>query len=511
MFSKVLIANRGEIAIRIIRACRDLNIVPIAVYSEADNSSLHVRLADEAYRIGPAASTESYLKIDAIVAAAKQSGADGVHPGYGFLAENAQFARAVTDAGLTFIGPPASVIELMGSKISARRIAEESGVAVVPGTTDSLKSIDDARRVAERFGYPIMIKAASGGGGKGMRLVTSEEELDAAFQLAITESAAAFGDSQVYLEQAIIRPRHIEIQIFADTYGNVVHLGERECSIQRRHQKLVEECPSPIGNPQLRARMGEAAIKIARAVGYVGAGTVEFLVANGASGREEFYFLEMNTRLQVEHPVTELVTGLDLVCEQLKVASGAQLSFTQQDISWHGHAIECRIYAEDAEEDFMPSPGIISALHIPDGAGVRNDGGVYSGMEVSLYYDPLISKLAVWGASRAEAIDRMSRALDEYYIGGIKTTLGFLRRLIRDQEFARGRLDTGFIEAFNERSAHKKISPNYEQQREEDLAMIAAGLAYAKADTRKENCSQPNEPHDKGSKWLSAARQAALR
>ncbi|MGH9915967.1 MAG: acetyl-CoA carboxylase biotin carboxylase subunit, partial [Pyrinomonadaceae bacterium] len=449
---------------------------PVAVYSEADSSSLHVRLADEAYKIGPAPSSESYLKIDNLLEAAMRSGADGVHPGYGFLAENAQFARAVIDAGLVFVGPPASAIELMGSKISARRIAKESGVAVVPGTTDPVKSVEDARRAAQSFGYPVMLKAAAGGGGKGMRLVASEEELEASFQLAATESAAAFGDSQIYLEKAIIRPRHIEIQVFADTHGNVVHLGERECSIQRRHQKLVEECPSPISDLDLRTQMGEAAIKIARAVGYVGAGTVEFLVTENP---REFYFLEMNTRLQVEHAVTELVTDIDLVCEQLKVASGAPLSFTQHNISWRGHAIECRVYAEDPDQDFMPSPGIISALHVPDGVGVRNDGSAYSGMEVSLYYDPMISKLAVWGSSRAEAINRMRRALDEYHIGGIKTTLGFLRRLIRDEKFARGTLNTGFIEDFNERSAHRTISTDYDQQREADLAIVAAGLAYA--------------------------------
>src|SRR5687767_15736703 len=424
MFRKILIANRGEIAVRIIRTCRELGVKAVAIYSEADVESLHVRMADEAVCVGPAASSQSYLKIDAIVAAAKAVNAEAIHPGYGFLAENAGFARAVTSAGLTFIGPSADAMETMGSKTSARRAAVESGVPIVPGTVDALTSFADARATAEEFGYPVMLKAAAGGGGKGMRLVASSEELRSAFETAQAEAAAAFGDSALYLEKAVERPRHIEIQIFADTHGNVVHLGERECSIQRRHQKVVEECPSPINDSALRETMGAAAVQLARAVNYAGAGTVEFLVADAT---REFFFLEMNTRLQVEHPVTELVTGLDLVREQISVANGELLSFTQEDVSWRGHAIECRVYAEDPENNFFPSPGTISYLHVPFGPGVRDDSGVEMGSQVSIHYDPMISKLAAWGSTREESIDRLRRALDEYEISGIKTTLPFFR------------------------------------------------------------------------------------
>src|SRR5918998_2730679 len=354
VFKKILIANRGEIAVRVLRACRELDISPVAVYSEADAASFHVRLADEAYLLGPAPSAESYLRIERIIEAARRSGAEAVHPGYGFLAENAEFARACRDAGLTFIGPSPEAMELMGSKTSARRAAIEAGAPVVPGTTEPLRSTAEAREAAARFGYPVMLKAAAGGGGKGMRLVAAEGELASAFDTARSEAQSAFGDSSVYLEKAVERPRHIEIQIFSDAHGNHVHLGERECSIQRRHQKVIEECPSPINDANLRASMGEAAVRVARACAYVGAGTVEFLVSDVT---REFYFLEMNTRLQVEHPVTELVTGLDLVREQISVAAGRPLSFTQEDVGWTGHAVECRVYAEDPEQNFMPSPG----------------------------------------------------------------------------------------------------------------------------------------------------------
>jgi acetyl-CoA carboxylase biotin carboxylase subunit len=475
MFRKILIANRGEIAVRIIRACRELQVVPVAVYSAADAAALHVRLADEAYLLGPAPSVESYLRIDRIIAAAKQSGAEAIHPGYGFLAENADFARAVADAGLTFIGPSPAAMELMGSKTNARRAAQAAGAPVVPGTTEALQSIADARTTAAQFGYPVMLKAAAGGGGKGMRLVARADELAAAFETAQSEAAAAFGDSSVYLEKAVECPRHIEIQVFADTHGNCVHLGERECSIQRRHQKVIEECPSPIDEPELRARMGAAAVKIARAADYVGAGTVEFLVSDVT---REFYFLEMNTRLQVEHPVTELVTGIDLVREQITVADGAPLSFTQADIEWRGHAIECRVYAEDPANNFLPSPGRISSLRLPQGPGVRDDGGVYAGAEVSIYYDPLISKLAVWGRTRGEALDRLRRALDEYEVGGIKTTLPFFRAVVRDAEFIAGRLDTGFITRFNERRAAQPEQQEHDPTAR-DMALIAAALAHA--------------------------------
>jgi acetyl-CoA carboxylase biotin carboxylase subunit len=477
MFSKILIANRGEIAVRIIRACRDLGISPIAVYSEADADAVHLRLCDEAVCIGPAPSVESYLNISAILAAAKATGAEAIHPGYGFLAENADFATATAEVGLTFIGPNPEAMRIMGSKTSARRAAVEAGVPIVPGTVQALSSLAEARDLAEQFGYPVMLKASAGGGGKGMRLVASLEELRSGFDNAKSEAAAAFGDSAVYLEKAIARPRHIEIQIFADALGNVVHLGERECSIQRRHQKVIEECPSPINDSDLREAMGAAAVKLARAVNYVGAGTVEFLVADET---REFYFLEMNTRLQVEHPVTELVTGIDLVREQITVANGEPLSFTQANVSWHGHAIECRVYAEDPATSILPSPGRISYLRVPSGPGIRDDSGVELNSEVSIHYDPLISKLAAWGRTREEAIDRLRRALDEYEVGGIKTTLPFFREIVRDEAFKAARLDTGFIARFNERrESVRGVEGDIEQEQLlRDIAVIAASVHY---------------------------------
>ncbi|HEX8649232.1 MAG TPA: acetyl-CoA carboxylase biotin carboxylase subunit [Pyrinomonadaceae bacterium] len=512
MFHKILIANRGEIAIRIIRACRDLSVSPVAVYSEADAGALHVRLADEAYAIGPAPSIESYLRIDRLIEAARRSGAEAIHPGYGFLAENADFARAVADAGLRFIGPSAEAMQLMGSKMSARRVAIDAGVAVVPGTTTPLASYEEALATAVRFGFPVMLKAAAGGGGKGMRLVASADELRSAFEGAQAEAASAFGDPQVYLEKAIERPRHIEIQVFADTHGNFVHLGERECSIQRRHQKVIEECPSPINDAGLRQRMGEAAITVARAVGYTGAGTVEFLVSDAT---RDFYFLEMNTRLQVEHPVTELVTGFDLVREQMTVADGSPLSFNQRDVRWSGHAIECRVYAEDPESNFLPAPGRIHSLRRPAGPGVRDDSGVEVGAEVSIYYDPMISKLAVWGRTRGEAIDRLRRALDEYTVGGIKTTLPFFRQIVRDAEFIEGRLDTSFIARFNQRRAARSSgqasSKGLEDEavRQRDMAILAAALDYSRA--QKESSSGPQIIQPEQSQWRLAGRAALHR
>lgn len=494
MFKKVLIANRGEIAIRIIRTCRELGVKAVAICSEADAESLHVRMADEAVCVGPAASSQSYLKIEAIVAAAKQTNAEAIHPGYGFLAESAEFARAVTAAGLTFIGPTPEAMEVMGSKTSARRAAVEAGVPIVPGTVDALASFDEASATAAKFGYPVMLKAAAGGGGKGMRLVTGSNDLRSAFETALAEAAAAFGDSSLYLEKAVERPRHIEIQIFADTHGNVVHLGERECSIQRRHQKVIEECPSPINDPNLRQRMGEAAVKLGRAVNYTGAGTVEFLFSDAT---REFYFLEMNTRLQVEHPVTELVTGRDLVREQFLVATGEALSFTQEEIDWQGHAIECRIYAEDPANNFFPSPGTITHLREPAGPGLRIDSGVTRLSEVSIHYDPMIAKLAVWGRTREQAIDRLRRALDEYEVSGITTTLSFFREVVRDQEFISASLDTGFIARFNER----RIAPELSEV-EADLAMIAAALSYSRR--------QQTPVQTSNSRWKMAGRKALL-
>ena len=500
MFSKVLIANRGEIAVRIMRACRELGIRTVAIFSEPDVQSLHVRMADEAVCVGPAASTQSYLKIDAIVDAARQVNAEAIHPGYGFLAESAEFARVVTAAGLTFIGPSADAMEIMGSKTSARRAAVEAGVAIVPGTVEPLQSFAEASATAEKFGYPVMLKAAAGGGGKGMRLVSEAHDLRSAFETAQAEAASAFGDSSLYLEKAVGRPRHIEIQIFGDTHGNVVHLGERECSIQRRHQKVIEECPSPLNDADLRRRMGEAAVKIGKAVSYVGAGTVEFLFSDTT---HDFYFLEMNTRLQVEHPVTELVTGRDLVREQFRVATGEPLSFTQGDVDWTGHAIECRIYAEDPANNFFPSPGTITHLKEPAGPGVRVDSGVDRLSEVSIHYDPMIAKLAVWGRTRQEAIERLERALDEYEVAGITTTLPFFREVVRDEEFISGRLDTGFIGRFNERRA-----PQLPTQIEMDLAAVAAGLSYA---LRQQQNSLQMVDHAPQSRWKMAGRRAGLR
>ena len=504
MFRKILIANRGEIAVRVIRACRDLGITPVAVFSEADCSSLHVRLADEAYCVGPPPSNQSYLNIEAIISAAKRANAEAIHPGYGFLAENPEFARAVTEAGLIFIGPTAEAMEVMGLKTSARRAALKAGAPIVPGTTSPLKGFETARAAAEEFGYPVMLKAAAGGGGKGMRQVSEASELESAFAAAQSESLSAFGNSEIYLEKVVEKPRHIEFQIFADTHGNYVHLGERECSIQRRHQKVIEECPSPVNDAALRERMGGAAIKIAKAVNYVGAGTVEFLFSERT---REFYFLEMNTRLQVEHPVTELVTGFDLVREQINVASGGLLSFKQEDVRWHGHAIECRVYAEDPDNNFFPSPGRITSLRAPAGPGIRDDSGVVAGDEVSIHYDPMISKLAVWGSTRREAIDRLRRALDEYAVSGIRTTLPFFREIVRDAEFIAGHLDTGFIPRFNER---RRESPDpaggtRTSVLHQEIAVIAAALAYSRAQRKPLTNHQQEQ-----SKWKIAGRAQAL-
>jgi acetyl-CoA carboxylase biotin carboxylase subunit len=497
MFSKILIANRGEIACRVMRACREMRIGTVAVYSDADADALHVRMADEAYNIGPPPSSESYLRGEKIIDAAKAAGAEAIHPGYGFLSENADFVRQVTAAGLIFIGPPPEAMEGLGGKMSARKIAIEAGVPIVPGTTEPLRSFEEAKITADEIGYPVMLKASAGGGGKGMRLVFEETELKSALENAQAESLASFGDDAVYIEKAVVRPRHIEIQVFSDTHGNHVYLGERECSIQRRHQKVIEEAPSPINSEELRREMGECAVKVARAVNYVGAGTVEFLVSDVD---RSFYFLEMNTRLQVEHPVTELVTGFDLVREQIRVAAGKPLSFTQEDVRLTGHAIECRVYAEDPDKNFMPSPGKITRLRLPHGPGVRDDGGVYEGAEVSIYYDPMISKLAVHGRDRAEAIDRMRRALREYEVGGIKTTLPFFREVMEDEEFISGDLDTGFIPRFNERHARTGTPQDIL-----DAAIVAAALSMSS--------SKPAAPAalPTKSKWGDSARIAAMR
>jgi len=497
MFKKILIANRGEIACRVIRACREMKIATVAVYSDADADSLHVRMSDEAYNIGPAPSNESYLRWEKIIDVAKQSGAEAIHPGYGFLSENAEFVREVAKAGITFIGPPPEAMEGLGGKMSARKIAIAAGVPVVPGTTEPLTSFEEAKEIAASFGYPVMLKASAGGGGKGMRLVADESELKSALENSQSEALASFGDDAVYVEKAVVRPRHIEIQVFSDTHGNHVHLGERECSIQRRHQKVIEEAPSPINDENLRADMGAAAVKVAAAVNYVGAGTVEFLVSDLD---RSFYFLEMNTRLQVEHPVTELVTGIDLVREQINVAWGEKLSFTQDDVKLVGHAIECRVYAEDPDNNFLPSPGTITRLRVPQGPGVRDDGGIYEGAEVSIFYDPMISKFAVYGRDRNEAIERMRRALQEYEVGGIKTTLPFFREVMEDVEFISGELDTGFIPRFNERRIATQMTVE-----QTDIAIIAAALAY-----QEHKKPATVSPQITESRWASAGRNMAM-
>ncbi len=454
MFKKLLIANRGEIAVRLIRACRDLGISPVAVYSTADRQALHVQLADEAYFIGEAPAAQSYLVGEKIIAAAQQSGAEAIHPGYGFLSEREWFARAVEAAGITFVGPSAASIELMGSKTNAREAAIKAGAPIVPGTANKLADIAEALQTAVEVSYPVMLKAAAGGGGKGMRIVRSADEMPSAFDTASAEAQAAFGDSAVYIEKYIERPRHIEIQVVADKYGNVIHLGERECSIQRRHQKVIEECPASFNDADLRARMGAAAVNITRAANYYSVGTIEFLV----DANRDFYFLEMNTRLQVEHPVTELVTGIDLVREQIRIAAGEPLTIKQEDVRWIGHALECRVYAEDPEKNFLPSPGKITKLRTPSGPGVRDDSGVYEGWEVPLFYDPMISKLATYGATREEAINRMQRALREYYVGGIRTTIPFFREVLDDADFRSGEIDTSFIARHFERKKNLNSS-----------------------------------------------------
>ena len=456
MFKKVLIANRGEIAVRILRTCRDLGLPAAVVYSEADLDSLHVRLADEAHFIGEARADQSYLSVERVLAAAKAAEADAIHPGYGFLSENAGFARACEDAGLVFIGPSVSSLRLMGDKIASRRIAEEVEVPVIPGTPDPVRSPAEAVRAARRIGFPIMVKASGGGGGKGLRVVPREEELEPALRIAGSEAHASFQDSRVFLEKYLEQPRHVEVQVLGDRNGDLIHLGERECSTQRRHQKLIEESPSPVVTPELRARLGRAAVAVARASGYYNAGTVEFLLERDRATGWRFYFLEMNTRLQVEHPVTELVTGIDLVREQIRIAAGEPLRLQQEDIRIRGHALECRIYAEDPSNDFLPAPGRIRDLLEPGGPGVRVDSGVCAGFEVPVHYDPLISKLITYGPDRREALRRMRRALDEYRIAGVTTTIPFFRSLLENSRFVGGDLDTGLVDELMALPGHQK-------------------------------------------------------
>jgi len=441
MLRKVLIANRGEIAVRIIRACRELGLQTVAVYSQADKDALHVRLADEAYCIGPAAAKDSYLNITNLLSTATLTGADAIHPGYGFLAENADFAELCAACGITFIGPSPEAISKMGDKATAKETMKAAGVPVLPGTDGVIKDVEEALEVAEHIGYPVIIKATAGGGGRGMRIARDPEELKQGVQTARREAESAFGDPGVYIEKFLENPRHIEIQIMADQHGNVVYLGERDCSIQRRHQKLIEEAPSPILTPELRRAMGEAAVRAAQAVEYVGAGTVEFLYQDGA-----FYFMEMNTRIQVEHPVTEWVTGFDLVKEQLLVAQGEPLSFKQDDVKMHGWALECRINAENPWQNFRPSPGVIRTYLPPGGIGVRVDSAVFSGYTIPPYYDSMVAKVITWGKDRAEAIARMRRALEEFVIEGVDTTIPFHLEVLKHPKFVAGDFNTKFLE-----------------------------------------------------------------
>jgi acetyl-CoA carboxylase biotin carboxylase subunit len=467
MFKKVLITNRGEIAVRIIRACRELGIQTVAVYSDVDRAALHVRYANEAYHIGSPSARDSYLRMDRILNIAARSGADAVHPGYGFLAERPDFAQAVTDAGLVWIGPPATAIGAMGDKVAARKTVEAAGVPIVPGTELNLR--DDALSVAADFvGFPLLIKATAGGGGKGMRLVERREDFEHALAGARREAEAAFGDGAVYLEKVIEGARHIEFQILADQHGNVIHLGERECSIQRRHQKLIEESPSPVVDEALRQKMGEIAVRAAEAVRFVNAGTIEFLIDKD----QRFYFLEMNTRLQVEHPVTELVTGVDIVKAQMRIARGRRLPLVQDEVRMNGWAIECRINAEDPYNDFLPSTGTVDAIALPTGPGVRVDTGIYEGFEITPHYDPLISKLICWGETRAEALLRMRRALEEYRVMGIKTNIPFHQRVLDSHRFMAGQFDTTFAE--HGFSMHEDLPP--EQARV--AAIIATMVAH---------------------------------
>jgi acetyl-CoA carboxylase biotin carboxylase subunit len=509
MFKKILIANRGEIAVRIIRACHEMGIAAVAVYSDVDRASLHVRKADEAYPIGAPAASESYLNIQKILDVAARSRADAIHPGYGFLSENAKFAKACADAGVKFIGPTPAAMDAMGSKTRARQAMERAGVPFVPGTSRGLESFEQAEQVAARIGYPVMLKAAAGGGGKGMRLVHAPEGLKSSLEAARSEAERSFGDSEVYIERAIVNPRHIEMQVLADEHGNTLHLGERECSLQRRHQKVLEEAPSPIVDADMRRKMGEVAVRVAQAAGYTNAGTVEFLVDQ----QKNFYFLEMNTRLQVEHPVTELVTGLDLVHLQIRIAAGERLPFTQDEVQIRGHAIECRIYAEDPDNNYFPSPGKITLLLAPSGPGIRRDSGMYEGWTVPMDYDPLLAKLIGYGTDRDQAIGRLTRALNEYFVAGIKTNISLFRRILSDPDFRAAKMDTGFLD----RLLKQKRSESPADPEAVEVAVIAAGIfavlgsAAAGAGERPGANDAASSNPRAASNWKIAAHKEAIR
>jgi len=505
---KVLIANRGEIAVRVIRACRELGIRTVAIYSESDRLGLPVLLADEAYPIGPAPSRESYLRAEAIVELAVKVGADAIHPGYGFLSERAGFARLCRDAGVTFIGPSPESIDSMGSKVECRRLMIKAGVPVVPGGQDPLPDLEAATAFAEQIGYPVMIKASAGGGGKGMRHVEHAADLASAYRAARSEAAASFGDDSVYIEKFIVDPRHVEIQVMGDLHGRVVSLGERECSLQRRHQKVVEEAPSVAVTPELRRRMGEAAVMAASAVGYSNAGTCEFLLAKDGN----FYFLEMNTRLQVEHPVTELVTGIDLVHTQIRVAEGEPLGAGFDDIQPHGHAIEVRLYAEDPYNRFTPSPGRIVRFRLPEGPGIRNDCGVYEGSEVSIHYDPMLAKLIVWAADREHALRRLERALGELRVEGIRTNVPLFRALLADADFRSGNMDIGMLDrkmAAGELMPVEAADEADDVDSLADLPIIAAAVAHYEQANRTVGGQAGGAV--RRSVWAAAGRREALR
>ena len=492
MFKKVLIANRGEIAIRVIRACRDLGLATVAVYSDADRAALHVRLADEAVRLGPAPSSESYLNVAALVDAARRTGADAVHPGYGFLSENAAFAEACAAAGLVFVGPPARAMRELGEKTAARRLAREAGVPTTPGLMQALEDPLELRRQAHDLGVPVVLKAAAGGGGKGMRIVRDEAQLDVLIRSAMGEARGAFGDASLYVEKYLEPARHVEVQFVADTQGRVVWLGERDCSVQRRHQKLIEETPGPGVDERIREQLGDAAVRLARASGYVNAGTAEFLIVNGA-----FYFLEVNARLQVEHPVTEAVTGIDLVTLQLRIAAGEPLPFVQGDIVRRGHAIECRISAEDPYRDFIPAAGTIGFVREPAGPGVRVDSSLYPGLRVPTEYDPLLSKVIAHGRDRAEALSRMRRALRETVVAGVRTTIPFHQFALEEPDFIAGAYDTGYVSAHWPPAA-AALPPE-----------TVAAAAIAAVMSRRRHAASA-EPAD-GSSWRRSAREDALR
>ncbi len=479
MIKKILVANRGEIAIRVMRSCREAGIKSVAVYSEADRDSMHVRYADEAYYIGPAPSNQSYLVIDNIIKAAKDSGADAIHPGYGFLSENAEFSDRCKKEGIIFIGPSSYAINTMGDKITARKTMQAANVPVVPGTTEPIQDIKEAVEIIKKIGLPVMIKASAGGGGKGMRLVREEKDIISSVSAAKSEAKAAFGDDAVYIEKFIESPHHIEFQILCDKHGNCVHLFERECSVQRRHQKVVEETPSPIMTQEVRDEMGKHAVAAAKAVNYEGAGTIEFIVDDNLN----YYFLEMNTRLQVEHPITEAVTGVDLVVEQIRVANGEKLSFRQEDLSQKGHAIEVRVYAEDPENNFMPSPGQIKYLHEPLGPGIRHDGYIYPGYKIPMEYDPMISKMIVWANDREGAIKRMKRALEDYILTGVKTSIPFLKKVMDAPDFANGKYTTQFIE----KNMDILMPDNEPDQEETDIAVITAFIDFLNKEENAKN------------------------